>query len=394
MTIIRRRRKYVRETDWSCSSCGTMNKGRVMICKNCSNPKESDETYQPAADRESQPEITDPELLRLAYAGPHLKCPYCQSDVRNIDIHCPSCGSNLGKYQTDNIPESESDTHHKETIEVGGVKTNNQDRQDYDLPRQLATHEVEMAQYQPTKILPQTNWPRYLLIVGLPVILIATFVWLMIFLFAKYDENAIVINISWWRTSAIDQRFVESDENWDDNMPAGAFNVDCDSQQRGTEDCNPHGCDPFPCNPEPCNCKWVKTNKCTDLETGFEECDEEEQCEECFTDTCYKTCYDQCPVYDDWCSYDYHVWREIQRETTRGNDHNEYWHDLQPNGELQRMTQTSGYEVNFSVNEKEYSYEPEDSVDFARFNIGEPWQIRVNRVGSVEPVTRLMSEEP
>ena len=63
------------EDTWICPSCSASNRGRDLACRQCGARKDArveDHASGPAA-----PEVTDPELLRKATAGPNWTCSYC-----------------------------------------------------------------------------------------------------------------------------------------------------------------------------------------------------------------------------------------------------------------------------------------------------------------------------
>ncbi len=81
------------EMVWPCSSCGTRNGGRQMVCEQCGNPKDGSEKYELPSNTRAAPTITDPDLLRKAHAGPNWRCRYCGSDQRRLDGSCLQCSA-------------------------------------------------------------------------------------------------------------------------------------------------------------------------------------------------------------------------------------------------------------------------------------------------------------
>src|SRR5262249_1425988 len=153
----------------------------------------------------------------------------------------------------------------------------------------------------------------------------------------KYT-NVKVDTIYWQYTVNLRTREVHHDDGWGHPGTKGfynevAFNVNCQDKYYGTEDCNPHKCNPHQVSYS-CKCKSVKYNcrkSCQNEGNGYsgctENCSERNECSTCYR-TEYDTCYDECPVYRDWCSYDYAEWPVTQTLSTSGDDHTVYWPNL------------------------------------------------------------------
>jgi len=81
------------EMFWRCTSCQHRNLGRHMVCQRCKNAKDGSEPYEMPEDTASAVTVTDAALLRMATAGPHWRCAYCDSDQRALDGGCRNCGA-------------------------------------------------------------------------------------------------------------------------------------------------------------------------------------------------------------------------------------------------------------------------------------------------------------
>lgn len=228
-------------------------------------------------------------------------------------------------------------------------------------------------------------------LIGLAVVTVFLgLIGLMVFLFMPHEEHVRVTNINWTYQAFLQQRVTRNGSSWDDNMPIGAFDVSCDTRQRGTERCHPHDCNPhqqpYDCRPHECSCH----THCVDDENGYSSCTE--TCDTCY-DTCYETaydtCYDSCPVYDDWCNCSYYEWPTIHIETLSGNNHEMQEPALETNPNApspQRVVREHRFSVTFANEDGEsWIYIPGTVADYNRFNTGERWLIEVNRAGSVVP---------
>jgi hypothetical protein len=81
------------EMTWRCSGCKRQNLGRNKQCQGCGNPKDASEEFEMPSNTASAPTVTDPELLRLAAAGPDWRCRFCGSDQRRGNDACGNCGA-------------------------------------------------------------------------------------------------------------------------------------------------------------------------------------------------------------------------------------------------------------------------------------------------------------
>ena len=176
-------------------------------------------------------------------------------------------------------------------------------------------------------------------------------------------------------------------------MPGGAFDVSCVSRQRGTEDCNPYACrqrrESYQCRPRQCNC----SNNCVTQSNGYSRCTK--SCSTCY-DTCYRevhdTCYKQCPVYEDWCTYKYYEWPVISEKQDGGDAHEVRWPPMKKTGPHQRIDRHERYLVKFKRDEDVWKLKPKSLKDFKKYTRGHYWRIKTNRAGMVWPLHRLEAE--
>ena len=108
------------ELKWNCAECSTKGiRGRDKQCPNCGSPREKGEMkmdglastaggYNPA------PSVTDPKLLKLAYAGSDWFCSHCGSGNRGDGEQCVGCAApRYGKSEEDH-PDFAGD--HKKVV--------------------------------------------------------------------------------------------------------------------------------------------------------------------------------------------------------------------------------------------------------------------------------------
>lgn len=334
-----------------------------MRCKTCGSPKEKDEAYEMPTDTSAAPTVTDEAQLQEAQAGANWKCVYCGGSVRNLHGECQVCGG----------PK----TAQAQAGFVAGTGTMSRSA-----PDAAGAADDPLALALAAR---RSNRRRIALVV---LAVLGLFAGVMLWIFLPHDVEVKVAAIRWERTVELQQRQTNHGTGWDDSMPAGSFNVSCSTRQRGTEDCNPYTCncrqETDYCSEE-CNCRET----CSDNGNGYATCTT--TCSTC-SHACGSheecdTCYEQCPVYDDWCSYSYYTWPTIDREVTSGRDHTPYYGDrLQAvPGANQRLAHSQIFEVHFADGDDHWDYTPETLEDYVRFDPQADWLIEVNRVGNVWP---------
>lgn len=382
------RRTWTVENKWTCTSCGKENLGRFISCQSCGNPKEQHEQQAERIDPNAV--VTDAARLAEATQASHWTCPYCDGKQRDPDGNCINCGGAKRAEPTQKtsgrLPELPPRPRPPPAPAPRGrylppkpPPTRRAPRRDPELER----FEEELA----AKRFADEQRRRFLLWVGGGVGVVA-FIVLLVWLFTPHELDAKVTSMKWIHMARYEERIVKHDEGW--GSPGGAFNVSCHSKYYGTENCNPYQCNPhsvsYQCNPRSCNCRTT----CTNSKNGYSNCSE--TCSTCYS-TCsrteYSTCYQQCPVYRQWCSYDYYAWVGRGERTLSGASAKTMtWPELGPIDETHRLVKTPAYIVNFADGKDTYSYAPDTAGDFERFDDGQLWLCEKRVVGMFKPLRR------
>jgi hypothetical protein len=215
--------------------------------------------------------------------------------------------------------------------------------------------------------------------------------------FAPVDRHVDVATTSWRSTADLEHRQVNHGNDWREDMPSGAYAVSCEREQHGTHDCHAHDCQCRRVSHSEtysCNCHEVCHTHCSSGRNGYARCSEscDDVCSTCTrslpsTTEC-DTCYDQCPTYDDWCSFTYDTWPVIEHEELSGSGPTPLAPVLHPNGGDERESRATSYRVEMSDRDGRYAYTPVGLVDYDRFHRGDRWHIRTNRAGMVEPIAQ------
>lgn len=96
---------YQVEMRWDCSSCGSRGQlGRYKSCSSCGNPRDKAEMRMPLPG-ESDPIVTDPDLLALALSGPDWFCTHCTAGNLGTSDKCRQCGAPRYGEDNENHPD-------------------------------------------------------------------------------------------------------------------------------------------------------------------------------------------------------------------------------------------------------------------------------------------------
>jgi DNA-directed RNA polymerase subunit RPC12/RpoP len=94
-------------------------------------------------------------------------------------------------------------------------------------------------------------------------------------------------------------------------------------------------------------------------------------------------------VYDDYCEYTVIELQPVDVVTLSGDNLNPQWPAVQLQQDQQLGEREEQYQVLFTVDGRQYSYETSDPALFTQFSTGSDWQLEINsfnNIVSVEPV--------
>lgn len=379
------KRTWVQENTWVCSSCKETNEGHRLVCKSCGSPREKNEADVVAA-ADSSKAVTDKQKLAEASLGANWVCEFCKGQVRDDNGDCKNCGA--GKTEGPN-------THANNMLRV--TNTYNEHGQlnyDHD-PFYRKLHETMQANEKlrystPTAVMPHRTVRRKdrrlpflaAACVGLGVAAFAVF---LTWLFIPHKQHAHVLSTYWEHTTFVHERTLTHGDGW--GSPSDAFNVSCQRKLKGTEDCNPYDCRPhsvrYQSGSHECNCR----QSCSGKGNGYSTCSETcSSCADYSSRTEYDTCYHQCDVYAQWCSYDEYQWPVVASPTLSGTDKQCRWPSVVA-GPWQRLENAARYDVVFGYGKgKQSTYHPPTADDYRVYDVNAAWLIKVNIVGMVTPM--------
>lgn len=316
---------------WFCKCCNNKNPGGAsedegLRCIGCGNQR-TDEPYVAPDDIENAPAVTDSKMLNDA-AHDLWVCNFCRYQERSTHTKCSACGYSKDEHPTDNI---------KPVIKSNPFES---------------FYESPPVEFKKVSIASKIT-------IGAVIFLaIALISWLCYYFFSSHNASAKIKNVSWETTVQLEELHTKKDSDWKDDMHSGAYDIECENKFKKNVNCNPYDCNPHDA-PYDCNCSGGKPYKCNckaavkDNGNGYGTRGKE--CEICYTpkkcETCkkieYDTCYKQCPVYEDYCSYKYDIWEVINTKTLSGNNNEPIWAELLAEGNKQRIDKSQHYKINY-----------------------------------------------
>lgn len=174
------------EMTWRCSSCSHQNLGRHTVCQQCGNPKDASEKYEMPGDTAAAPSVQEPELVRMATAGPNWRCAYCGSNQRKLDDSCAQCGA---------------------------------------APEQPRPKRPEPRKPPPVWWLRLRAWivrhPYVTGAIGLAIVVLSIYLWVN----RTRNFDAQVLAVKWQRDIIVERYMIWDREGWRQDLAASAFEV-------------------------------------------------------------------------------------------------------------------------------------------------------------------------
>ena len=361
------------ELEWTCPSCGTRNPGSQKTCLSCGMPQPDDvEFEQPAQEKL----IEDEAKLAKAKAGPDIHCHYCGSPNPGTAKTCSQCGADLSegtKRQSGQVLGAHRDKP-AAPIKCPACGTSN----DAAAPKcvrcgaSLAVKpEPKPAKPTPPPLPAKKGRFGIFGVVAVVVVLLICAACVTFFVLSNRtsDVNGTVKTVSWSRTIAIEALVPVTREDWRDQIPPGAIVGVCTQKVHHTESRSTGR------TREICGTPYT-VNK----GSGFGEVVQDCQTEDITEDV---------EVYADSCQYTIDVWQEVDKATAGGNDLNPRWPAPRLRGEQREGNRTDTYNITFTTEQGTYSYSPATAAEFARYNIGSRWILKINTFDTVTGVEPL-----
>lgn len=415
------------EMVWRCKHCKTVcpgvsgNEDESLKCVHCGAQK-SDEPWLMPDDIGAAPAITDARQLAFARAGANWRCEYCGCEERNLHGECSVCAAQKPQQPVVTAAKAES----PEPAVSGPIQSSPTTPLLPDCGTQDGSHLLAVA-------------GRKLLLVLCTMIFAGVSLGFVRWALSPNVSEASVSGLAWSRTERLFEERTYAGNGWASGMPSGAFNVSCEVRLRGYVSCNPHNCNPYVeqvdcnctggdtyrCNPHTvtrrCNCTGGGTYRCNPRRgtcrsngngtatcpTVWDTCRTPETCQQC-SDTVYetcrrprvcqrcpvtrwRTCYDQCPVNERYCSYQFNRWEQRDVRTFSGTDRAPRWPGLVAHAPRQRVDRAASYSVALTERggEHRWTLTPTSERDFLRYDLMQQYRVEWTRAGAYRVLGRI-----
>jgi hypothetical protein len=348
------------ELEWTCKRCGTRNPGLNKVCSQCGAPMEESQAFEAPA---AQSIITDDKRLEQAKKGPDIICPYC--GTRNVAdaTTCTQCGGDftgatartagqvIGALDTGPAPDV--------TCAVCGTKNPAANVKCTACGAPLSRVAPSPAPAPVAAKAPPGN-PGVLLLVIAGVV-IACIVGALLLLGGRRttESSGVVRSTTWERTIQILAPVPVTLRAWRDQIPAEAQVGACEQRVRREQE------DPAPNSERVCGTPYL-----IDQGTGVGKA---------VQDCVYR-------VYSDFCEYSELRFAPVNVVAERGEGLNPRWPGASLAADQREGQRIERYRVVFEEDGKLYEYLTNNPRDYAQFQTGTRWKLRVNDAGQVVSV--------
>jgi len=279
---------------WRCTQCQTADLLALTqrFCPNCGTAQDPTQRYFP-------PEGQETAVENHLYVGVDWRCLYCETPNSAKASHCTHCGGPKERAKPVDLvvdggaPPPGSAVPQKTSPSPTPTPA----------ASQPLAHALNPPQPAPIPVPASTDkrggsgWLAGLLM-SLVVVVMGWLVWQgatwVVRYFSVHTETVTVTQQTWQRTIDLEQFVTQSDQDWCDNMPNGAYNVLRFKEQRSTREVADGE-----------TCHNVRSDHGDGTFTSRRECETRWRSE---------------PVYDDRCRYNLNRWAVVHTERLTGNN--------------------------------------------------------------------------
>jgi hypothetical protein len=339
---------------WDCSHCGSANPGPFAFCSGCGASMPLEAEFRKAA---QDVFIQDLNEIEKARGGADCYCGYCGTRNAGSAAACIACGGDMdpahartaglvvGALQTEAAPDVICPTCGRSnpglTLKCSGCG--------------LALPGHKQADTTPVTVNKRSLTP--LIVFSILALAVITGVY---FLFIKTSDIAgTVTEREWLAQVGILEYVSHRAEDWHDELPEGAEQISCAPKVRSESG------DPVDGAEKVCGTPYTK-----DLGNGYAEA-----VQDCVF-----------LVEEDWCSYNYFAWEEVDRIEGSGSTLPVIWPVPQLSRDQKQGDSQVVYRVFFDAGGKQYTYGMEEEDDWSAFMPGSEWNLAVNALGGVVSV--------
>lgn len=358
------------EGTWKCSSCDTTGvRGRLKRCPFCGSPREAVEKFDfGEADAETGKRkaetVDDAELLKLATVGHDWFCANCDTANKADVGACGGCGASA-EFAALSAP----------------------------LPPEP---EPEPVPEPPPAKSGAGGAIGCTMLGGIAVFaLICCGAFWFVFL-STTTSSGKVEAMRWERAVELERFTPESKSGWRSDMPRGPSVMPVNGAGEKAGASNVRACvdkekKAAGCETKTRSVQCGTTQKCKtkDLGNGFAE----EVCEDVpkMCDEKYEDCWPA--VREDWCTWDTHAWKRVDRKEGKGEGKQLAWPAGLSAGAHDRLVRHETYTLSVAYDSggkpAKADHNVKTEADYLRFDVGMPVAVDVNRMGSVTDVRPL-----
>jgi hypothetical protein len=338
--------------EWTCPNCSTRNPGPQKTCRSCGAPQPENVQFERAAEEKL---VADQGAVSAAQAGADFICPYCSTRNRGDAQVCVQCGGDLAEarrrasgaeLQPNAAPPSLLCSNCGKENPSSSTSCS---RCGAPLPRLAApaapasVPAASRAANAPAPGRPSGR-KKWLLVGGIgAALLICCIAAIVVFFIPTASLQARVTDVHWQTSVPVQAQREVQHNNEEGNPPGDAYDVSCHNETN-----------------------QVCTEKVVDQGNGYGE--KVQDCQD---------------VTKNFCSYTVKEWQTIQTYTLDGHDYTPVY--SQPSLSLdQRLgSQSVDYTVYFDTEKGQKTYSPSALDEFARFQPGSAWTLKLNTLGAV-----------
>lgn len=346
--------------EWICPRCGSKNPGTQKTCVSCGGPQPEETAFQQS---DGQPIITGEEAEKLAKKGADIICAFCSTRNPGDAAVCSNCGADLkagkrreagavlGTFQAASGAETMAcpncgQANPKTALKCAACGAS--------LAVEAAKPPAPAAK-TPTKLNP------VVIVIGALVLLALIVVCVVSIINATKTEalTGTVSDVAWQTSVAVEEYMPVEDQDWKDEIPAGAVVGTCDLRYANTSD------SPAPISTEVCGEPYT-----VDQGNGVAEV---------VQDCTYE-------VYEEYCTYTSEQWTVVDTLSLQGADLSPQVSNPALSSQQRLGTQSEEYSITFDSPQGELIYTTSDESVFQQAEIGSQWTLQVNNSGSVRSI--------